>query len=154
MGIQSPQGLQVQPKNTYTSDHTCISETLGFTGKQHASNRIRGFEVSVSVSQASLRVFLTIFLSSMQRRRTQDTSLQCTGVRKSLSVQTETVVPHFIFPPKSLDTAFSSMPLLQSRVRGETQTCGCFSSVRPPSPEELLHSCLPVHPTPQVPVGT
>lgn len=62
VGIQSPQGLQAQPKNTHTSNHTCIGETLGFAGEQHASNRIRGFELYVSVSQGILWVFLTVFL--------------------------------------------------------------------------------------------
>lgn len=66
-GIQFTQGLQAQPKNTHGSDHTCIGETSGFAGKQDASNRIRGFELSVSVSQSTLWVSLTVFSPLVQR---------------------------------------------------------------------------------------
>lgn len=50
MGIQSPRRATGPTQRV----HTCISKTLGFTGKRHTSNRIRGFELSVSVSQGIL----------------------------------------------------------------------------------------------------
>lgn len=65
--------------------HTCIGKTLGFVGKQHASNRIRGFELSVPISQGILRVFLTVFLPPVRGagvHRVQ--TAECTGVRRAL----------------------------------------------------------------------
>lgn len=61
-----PKGMQFthkQPKNTHGSDCTCIGET-GFAGKQDASNRIRGFELSVS---GSLWVSCTVFSPPVQK---------------------------------------------------------------------------------------
>lgn len=65
VGIQSPKGLQAQSKSTLTSKHLCISETLGFIGKERTPNRIRAFELNISVSQRFLQVFLTVFLLPM-----------------------------------------------------------------------------------------
>lgn len=87
VGMQSPQGLQAQRKNTHASNHTCIGETLGFAGKQQASNRIRGFELSVSISQGILWVFLTVFLPPVQGGGVHSVQITwCTGVRRALQV--------------------------------------------------------------------
>lgn len=65
MGIQFPKGLQAKSKSTLTNKHMCIGETLGFIGKECTPNRIRGFELSLSVSQGILQVFLTVFSPPM-----------------------------------------------------------------------------------------
>ena len=97
VGIQSPQGLQAQPKNTHASDHTCIGEICA--GKQHASNRIRGFELSVSVSQAILRVFLAVFLPPVRGGGIHRVQIAwCTGVRRALQVRRLSLYHVISFP--------------------------------------------------------
>lgn len=76
-GIQFTQELQAQPKSTHGSDSTCIGETPGFAGKQDASNRIRGFQPSVS---GSLWVSLCFHLLCKE----EEYRLHDTGVRRAL----------------------------------------------------------------------
>lgn len=106
-GIQFTQELQTQPKNTHSSDHSCIAETSGFAGKQDESNRIRGFELSVSVSQHTLWVSLTVFSPPVQRRGVQ-IALHC-GEKGSLTIN-RLSLSHLI-PLPSLQTGCSLLLL-------------------------------------------